>query len=210
MIVGLIVSIPAAMASEPLAAGPETWFLLGLVGVAYNLGLLLAYAALMSGRVSIVAPIVATEGAGAAAISVVLGDPLTVPVAVVLAVIATGIVLSAIERGGGEAAQRAGRDPGADRRTVLLSVASAIVFAVGLVAAAPFVVLSGFLEATGTVSYVLGAQHGLAIAAVLSSQFAAIAAVAAYFLYRERLQRVQVAGVAIIVLGISALAIVRT
>jgi multidrug transporter EmrE-like cation transporter len=44
---------------------------------------------------------------------------------------------------------------------------------------------------------------------VLSSQFAAIAAVAAFFLFGERLQRIQVAGVVTIAAGVTALAIVR-
>ena len=48
-------------------------------------------------------------------------------------------------------------------------------------------------------------RHGLAVAAVLASQFAAIAAVAAYFLFRERLSRLQVAGVATIVGGVTVL-----
>ena len=45
----------------------------------------------------------------------------------------------------------------------------------------------------------------IAVAAVLSSQFAAIAAVAAFFLFRERLQRLQVVGVALIAAGITML-----
>ena len=42
-----------------------------------------------------------------------------------------------------------------------------------------------------------------AVAAVLASQFAAIAAVAAYFLFRERLTRVQLVGVGMIVCGVA-------
>jgi multidrug transporter EmrE-like cation transporter len=41
---------------------------------------------------------------------------------------------------------------------------------------------------------------------VLGSQFAAIAAVAAYVLFHERLARIQVAGVVLIVAGVTALA----
>ena len=44
------------------------------------------------------------------------------------------------------------------------------------------------------------------IAAVLGSQFAAIAAVVAYLLFGERLSRTQVLGVVLIVGGVSALA----
>src|SRR5262249_30699610 len=47
-------------------------------------------------------------------------------------------------------------------------------------AALPFVIVSGLCEVLGFVSFTVGAQHGIAIAAVLASQFAALAAVAAY------------------------------
>ncbi|HXI46041.1 MAG TPA: hypothetical protein VNH13_07055, partial [Candidatus Acidoferrales bacterium] len=72
--------------------------------------------------------------------------------------------------------------------------------------AAPLVLVSGLLEALGSGLYVVAAAEGVAAAAVLSSQFAAIAAVAAFFLFGERLQRVQVIGVAIIAIGVTALA----
>jgi drug/metabolite transporter (DMT)-like permease len=73
-------------------------------------------------------------------------------------------------------------------------------------AAAPLVVLAGVLEVFGGAVYVVAASEGVAVAAVLSSQFAAIAAVGAFFLFRERMQRMQVAGVALIALGITMLA----
>jgi drug/metabolite transporter (DMT)-like permease len=69
----------------------------------------------------------------------------------------------------------------------------------------PLVVLAGVLEAVGTGVYVIAARTDIAVAAVLSSQFAAIVAVGGFLLFGERLQRVQVAGVAIIVVGITAL-----
>ena len=72
-------------------------------------------------------------------------------------------------------------------------------------AAAPLVVAGGIAEVVGFASFAVGARHGVAVAAVLSSQFAAIAAVAAYVLFQERLSRVQVAGVATIVVGVAAL-----
>jgi len=48
------------------------------------------------------------------------------------------------------------------------------------------------------------------VSAVLASQFGAIAGVAAYFLFRERLGSVQIVGVAMIVLGVSLLTILQT
>jgi drug/metabolite transporter (DMT)-like permease len=70
----------------------------------------------------------------------------------------------------------------------------------------PLVVISGGFEVAGFALYAFGARHGIAVSAVLSSQFAAIAAVAAYILFRERLSRVQLAGVAVIVAGVGTLA----
>jgi drug/metabolite transporter (DMT)-like permease len=76
-------------------------------------------------------------------------------------------------------------------------------------AAAPLVVLSGLCEVLGFVSYTAGAQHGIAIAAVLASQFAAVAALAAFFLFHERLARHQVLGVAAILAGVAVLSVLQ-
>ena len=72
-------------------------------------------------------------------------------------------------------------------------------------AAVPFVVASGLCEVGGFACYALGSRHGIAVAAVLASQFAAVAAVAAYFLFHERLTRLQLAGVIAIPAGVAAL-----
>lgn len=72
-------------------------------------------------------------------------------------------------------------------------------------AAAPYVVLAGFVEVLGFTCYSIGAQYGVAVTAVLASQFAPIAAIMAYLLFKEKLGRVQIAGVAIIVAGVVAL-----
>lgn len=71
--------------------------------------------------------------------------------------------------------------------------------------AAPFVVASGVAEVVGFASYAVGSRESVAVAAVLASQFAAIAAVAAYVLFRERLGRAQLVGVVTIVLGVAVL-----
>jgi drug/metabolite transporter (DMT)-like permease len=71
--------------------------------------------------------------------------------------------------------------------------------------ALPLVAVAGVFEVAGFALFALGARHGIAVAAVLSSQFAAIAAIAAYLLFRERLTPVQVAGVAVIVVGVGIL-----
>jgi uncharacterized membrane protein len=239
-------AVPAAVAS-PVALSAEHSIELVLVGFAYTTGLLLAYIALTTGRVSLVAPVTATEGAVAALISVALGEPLGVATGLILAVIAIGVVLASYERAEDERRRTPPPDEATTRRSVLLAMAAAAAFSIGLVAAgrlgeahvppawpvftarvigslaiaapllvarrlritrraAPLVLLSGVLEALGSGLYVVAAGDGVAAAAVLSSQFAAIAAVGAFILFGERLQRVQVVGVVLIAIGVTILA----
>ena len=69
--------------------------------------------------------------------------------------------------------------------------------------AAPYVVLGGLTEVTGFVSYALGARHGIAVAAVLASQFAALAAIGGAFFFHERLRKTNIAGVIVICAGVA-------
>ena len=85
--------------------------------------------------------------------------------------------------------------------------------AIGLVArkgwAWPLVLLSGCCEVLGFASYAEGSRHGIAVSAVLASQFAALAAVGAFLVFHERLARVQLAGVAAIVVGVGVLSLLQ-
>jgi drug/metabolite transporter (DMT)-like permease len=169
MIVGTIVGLPLALATGvPSEIPPGTVPLVLLAGVCYSAGLYVTYKALTIGKVSIVAPIVATEGAVGALIAVALGDSLTLVASLLLAVIAGGVVLAAIEParpdvpagdielaadaldGPVRAAARervanhtalVAEDAARTRTTVLLSVAGALIFGVGLVAAGKAAVL---------------------------------------------------------------------
>lgn len=76
-------------------------------------------------------------------------------------------------------------------------------------AAWPLVLLSGCCEVLGFASYAEGSRHGIAVSAVLASQFAALAAVGAFLLFHERLARVQLAGVAAIVVGVGVLSLLQ-
>ncbi len=75
--------------------------------------------------------------------------------------------------------------------------------------AAPLVVIAGVCEVLGFASFTLGARHDIAVAAVLSTQFAALSAIGAYVLFRERLARPQLAGVIVLLAGVSALSGLR-
>jgi drug/metabolite transporter (DMT)-like permease len=75
--------------------------------------------------------------------------------------------------------------------------------------AVPFVILVGLAEVAGAATYAFGSRDSAAIAAVLASQFAGIAAIAAYFLYGERVSRLQVVGIVTIAIGVGLLAALR-
>lgn len=71
--------------------------------------------------------------------------------------------------------------------------------------ALPLVLVSGVCEVAGFALFAFGARHGIAVSAVLASQFAAISAVAARVLFRERLTSPQIAGAIVVVTGVGAL-----
>jgi uncharacterized membrane protein len=75
--------------------------------------------------------------------------------------------------------------------------------------ALPFLVVAGVGEVAGYASFLWGARDGIAVSSVLAGQNAALAALIAYLLFRERLARIQVAGVALIGIGIAALAVLQ-
>ena len=244
MAVGLVAAIGPALLVRPVPLGPGDLVALVVVGLSHNVGLLLVYAALSIGRVSIVAPIVATEGALAAVISIALGESVELATGFLLAAIAVGVVLAAAER---SADRPDTLSADQNRRAVLFAIAAAVTFSIGLVlsgrlggqgipppwvmlvsrtvgvtlivlplvvtrrfrltrTALPLVVIAGVLEIFGGAIYIIAASEGVAVAAVLSSQFAAIAAVGAFILFGERLQRLQLVGVMVIAVGITVLA----
>jgi drug/metabolite transporter (DMT)-like permease len=275
MVVGVIIALPVAIVSPPPdTLAPGTLVLLGIAGVCYVIGLQCTYAGLRIGKVSIVAPIVATEGAVAAVIAIALGDSVGVTAGLMLAAIAIGVVLSTLEPGRTDVAAgdfdvvidalddsppahvsrpfdptvrtATGERPIDTRRATLFAVGAALFFGVGLVAsgraallvpvawvalsarlvgvfvvviplvaqgrlrltrvALPLVVLAGAGEVLGSMLSAWGSRESIPITAVMGSQFAAFAAVAAFLFFGERLGRLQTIGVVVIVAGITALA----
>jgi drug/metabolite transporter (DMT)-like permease len=75
--------------------------------------------------------------------------------------------------------------------------------------AVPLVVISGLCEVGGFASYALGARHGIAIAAVLASQFAAFVVIGSYVLFHERLRAHQVTAIVTVAACVAALTAVR-
>jgi uncharacterized membrane protein len=244
MVVGFTITAPVAAVSG-IPSGLHGVELLWIVlsGAGNVAGLLLAYEALRRGKVSIVAPISSTEGAIAAVLAVATGEALGVPSAVLLGVIAAGVVLASLassddERGGVHTVE-----------ATLLAAAAACSFGVSLFATArvsnalplvwavipprvvgvavvalpllvarrikieapavPLVLASGVCEVAGFALFSLGARHSVAVSAVLASQFAAFAAVAAFVVFRERLRAVQIVGITLIALCVALLSAIR-
>ncbi len=196
-----------------------------------------------------------TEGAIAAVIAVVAGERLTIPVAVVLGIIAMGVATVALASDNAAEPSEVNADagvrpgPSAERRAAMFGAVAAIAFGFAIYGTAqagislpivlavmparvagvalvfvpmaltrrlrmtrravPLVVVIGLGEVLGNASYVVGARESIAIAAVLASQFAAVAAVAAFFLFRERLSPRQRSGVVAIAVSVAILTVVR-
>ena len=241
MLVGFVAVLPFAVAAGSPPQGTALgWFV--ILGLANVVGLLLEYTGLRRGKVGVVVAITSTEGAVAAILAALFGEAVPAATAVLLMVIATGVVLAALEPG-------APVPDRATKRAVPLAIGAAVSFGIGLYAAGrvsgefplawvviparvlgvaflvvplaatrrlritrstvPLVVAAGLLEVVGFVSFVLGARHGIAITSVLGSQFAALSAFGAFVLFGERLHRIQIAGIAAILVGVSSLALLR-
>jgi drug/metabolite transporter (DMT)-like permease len=239
MLFGLIANL-AVIAVGPmpasLGAADVAWMLVSGLGNA--VGLLLEYTALRHGKVGIVTPVTSTEGAIAAVLAVVAGEALGAASAVLLAVVALGIVLAGV----------APDEPALEERrsgAFWLAALAALSFGVGIFAtghlsaslpvgwavlpprlvgvvivtiplalsrrltltrsALPLVLTTAILEVVGFACFAVGARDSVAVAAVLGSQFAAVASVAAYVFLRERLTRLQLVGVVLILAGVAAL-----
>ena len=74
----------------------------------------------------------------------------------------------------------------------------------------PFVVVSGICEVAGFASFAAGARDSIAVSAILLSQFATISAILAWVLFGERLSRLQLVGVAVVVTGVGVLAALQS
>jgi len=76
--------------------------------------------------------------------------------------------------------------------------------------ALPYVMVIGVGEVVGFAAFTIGARDSVAVASVLASQFAALGAIGAYLLFKERLGRLQVIGVVVLVLGVTTLTLLRS
>ncbi len=65
------------------------------------------------------------------------------------------------------------------------------------------------LDIGGYATYILAARHGIAIAAVLASQYALIAVLGARLVWGERLAPIQKLGVGVTLVGVALVALTR-
>lgn len=152
MVIGLAISVPAALVSAPAPPlDPRMLAWLLLAGLGNVIGLLLVYRGLRIGKIGIVTAATSTEGAVAAVIAVIAGASIAPAAALVLAFIVLGVVLAASSTEEGvEAAQPEPTDvdaelagmpvhasvPGSTRRAALHGLAAAVFFGLGLYARA--------------------------------------------------------------------------
>jgi drug/metabolite transporter (DMT)-like permease len=154
MLIGTLVAAPATLLWGGGAdLTPTALQLLAISGATNVVGLLLVYTALKNGKVAVIAPIVSTEGAMGAVISIVFGEQVGIAAAIVLTAIAAGIVLAslgggdepaAVEPGGlvvvpdePQAATRPAAGPGhPGRGAVLLALGAVVAFGINLYASA--------------------------------------------------------------------------
>jgi drug/metabolite transporter (DMT)-like permease len=70
-------------------------------------------------------------------------------------------------------------------------------------------VFAGMAEITGFAAYIYATDDGVAVPAVLGSQFAAVAALGSFVAFGERMTRMQLAGAMVIMAGVAAVAALR-
>jgi drug/metabolite transporter (DMT)-like permease len=135
MLVGIVVAVPLVVVTGPMPdLSGEALRNLVVAGLANTGGLLLIYGALQRGKVALVGPIASTEGAIAAVFAIVAGDPVTAAAAALLALIAIGVVLAAVESPGDVPARPAPTrvTSRATATTIGLALGGALLFGVNL------------------------------------------------------------------------------
>lgn len=237
ILIGLVATAPLLLWAGPLPTPTLRGALLVLVAGALTLlGYMTAFSAFKVGKVSVVAPIIACEGAVAAVAAILLfGERLEPVILLLLPLAVAGVVLAAMSgdgegRGGVVRASAAAlvwggilltAAPVADAFGVLWGFA--LVRLVALVLALPIglvlgtaaagrrdwrnVAIWGVGDSVASLLYVAAADRGpVAVAGVLAAQFATVAAIAGVVLLKERLRLRQWAGVALVLLAVTGIA----
>ena len=242
MFVGLLITAPfAAAGGVPVGLTASRLVGLSVVGVVVVTGLVLVYGAFRIGKVSLVAPLAATEGAVAAVISAVAGESLPLASALLLVAVVVGVALSVLARDAQPVPH------GRPLAAAAMATASAGFFGLGLFLtgrlsadlplawvllvprvvgtvvlfcplllsgrlrlsrqALPLVAATGASEVLGYLAFGLGARTSIATTAVLASQVATVTVIGGRVLFEERLGRLQLSGIAILMSAVAGLAL---
>jgi drug/metabolite transporter (DMT)-like permease len=126
MLVGFVLVAPFAIAADAPSRGSLGW--LAVVGAANVIGLALEYEGVRHGKVGVVVAITSTEGAFAALLAALAGEPITRTTGLALAVVAVGVALAALETDRDAPERRAAP-------AVPYAIGAAVSFGVGLYAA---------------------------------------------------------------------------
>ena len=234
----MVVVAPAAEGHPHVSAHGLAWALLGGTAAVAGLGLVYAALRIGKvGVVAPIAS--TEGGLAAVFAAALLGQRPSGEVVVALAVIAVGVVIvtfrgriadlqlrpalmaftaASVFGVGLVASSQAGRSIGPFWTILIARVVGVAIVVVPMLLsrrlALPglalwMVVFSGFAEVAGFMGYVIGARHGVAVPAILASQFAAVAAILSFVAYGERLTRTQIGGVVVIAVGVAAVAVLR-
>jgi len=137
MLIGLAITAPlAALDGVPARLGPGSGAWLAVSGVGNVGGLVLTYRALRIGQVALVAPLVSTEGAVAAVIALIAGEPLAPGVALTLLAIVAGVCLASTPDASRSDAATVPAGAARPSAGVALAMAAALAFGVSLYATA--------------------------------------------------------------------------
>jgi drug/metabolite transporter (DMT)-like permease len=233
-VAGLALIVPFALQAGVPDAPGDDWLLAALAGIAYLGGSACWTFAVRLGAVGIVTMLVATDGAIAATTSALLGEEVGLPVAAALAIVVAGVLLATRPGEHARVTRTAvllgllgavsfatvfvagGRATGMELPWVLLvtrSVATVLLLPIALqqrsgVPRGAFrdVILMAATDTAGYAFYLAGAARSLAIAAVISAQYALVTVIISTVAFHERLTRTQIAGVLLTVTGVATVA----
>ena len=237
ILIGLVVTSPILLFTDglPHITGRGALLIVGM-GVLTLAGYLVGFSAFQRGKVTIVAPTIACEGAVAALFAILLGESIDRVVLLLLPLAVIGVVLAAMgeaEEGGSSGALRAAiaavvwggiltmAAPVADEVGVIWGFV--LVRVVALVLALPLglylgcatkgrlewrhVAMWGIGDSVASLLYVAAADRGpVAVAGILAAQFATVGVIAAMIFLGERLRLRQWAGVVLVIVAVTAIA----
>ena len=239
LIGGALTLALAPISGVPHGISGTAWAWAIAAGFGSAFGLSMMYRALRIGKVGVVAPIASTEGALAALLAIALGERLTVGVAICLSVIALGIFVVTLRGSATDihlrpslyamaaacsfgiglvGSSKAGHELGAIWTILVARIIGVSVIAGPLIVRRTLprpgrvwwmVTFSALAELIGFAAFIGGSKNGVAIPAVLASQFAAVAAATSYVVFGERLGVRQRAGAVVIFVGVAALSLLR-